>query len=231
MPMFKRSLIALLFIAVAVLGGTIYGSVASDDVTQLDSANTSKSMKVKANDDIDEKEDDEEEEIESKKIFVYVTGAVNNPGMVELSENKNPLRVADAVKECGGLLPTADIDNFNMAEVIDDGQHIRIPEKMPDRTVENPSVDYNSNEQSNYVNQSSATASSTKNAADSSSIVNINTAGSEELQTLKGIGPKMAERIIEYRQTNGSFRTIEEIQNVRGIGPKKFEAIKKRIRI
>ena len=175
MPMFKKSLIALLFIAIAVLGGTIYGSITSDDVTQLDSATTSKSMKNNVHDDIVVNDEDEEEEVETKTIFVYVTGAVNNPGMVELSENKNPLRVADAVKECGGLLPTADVDNFNMAEVIDDGQHIRIPEKMPESNMNNESVGYNSNEQGSYVNQSSTAASSTKKAADSGSIVNINT--------------------------------------------------------
>ena len=64
-----------------------------------------------------------------------------------------------------------------------------------------------------------------------SGIVNINTAGSDELQTLNGIGPKMAERIIEYRQSNGPFKSIEEFQNVRGIGPKTFEKLKSQIRI
>ena len=226
MPMFKKSLIALLFIAIAVLGGTIYGSITSDDVTQLDVATTSKSMKVPANDDVDE----EENEVEVKKIFVYVTGAVNNPGMVELLDDNRTLRVADAVKECGGLLPTADIDNFNMAEVISDGQHIRVPEKIIERTIEGQSSNYTSNE-SNYSNQSNTTVSSTKKAANSGSIININTAGPEELQSLNGIGPKMAERIIEYRQANGAFKSIEEIQNVRGIGPKKFENIKAHIRI
>ena len=58
-------------------------------------------------------------------------------------------------------------------------------------------------------------------------LVNINTAGLRELIKIKGIGPKMAERIIDYRETNGPFFYIEDIQEVKGIGPKKFEAVKK----
>jgi competence protein ComEA len=56
--------------------------------------------------------------------------------------------------------------------------------------------------------------------------VNINTANSELLQTLPGVGPKTAERIIEYRETTGRFKSIEEIQNVKGIGPKRYERIR-----
>ena len=84
---------------------------------------------------------------------------------------------------------------------------------MPEKIVELENQSFNSNENSFEKN------SSNKKADDV--IVNINTAGLEELQKLNGIGPKMAERIIEYRQTNGNFKTVEEIQKVRGIGPKK----------
>ncbi len=210
MPMFKKSLFLLLIMVVGILGGTIYGNVKSDDVKQLDAATTQKD--VQKNFDGDE-EDDEDEE----KIFVYVTGAVNKPGMVELDKKNS--RAADAINACGGLSPTADTDNFNPAQEISDGQHIRVPEKI----VELENQSFNSNENSFEKN------SSNKKADDV--IVNINTAGLEELQKLNGIGPKMAERIIEYRQTNGNFKTVEEIQKVRGIGPKKFEKMKNHIRI
>lgn len=217
MPMFKKSLVALLFIAIAVLGGTIYGNYNSDDVTQLDAATVNKT-------------DDEDEEEENSSIFVYVTGAVNKPGMVEIENKKGGIRAAEAVEKCGGLLPTADVNNFNMAEVITDGQHIRVPEK---------NVESSPNESQNVSNENviasnsnnSKSISSNKKTTSAGGVVNINTANSEELQTLNGIGPKMAEKIIEYRQNNGSFKSIEEIKNVRGIGDKKFEKLREHIRI
>lgn len=217
MPMFKKSLIALIIIATAVLGGTIYGSVTSDEVTKLDNATKSNATAA-----IDESE------TEAKIIYVYVTGAVNNPGMIEIKSNKDKIRADEAIKACGGFLPTADVDNFNLAEEITDGQHIRVPEKIVERTVENQSAGYTANRQDTYTNQNANLKPSNANSA---GIVNINTAGLEELQTLNGIGPKMAERIIEYRQINGAFKSIEEIQNVKGIGPKKFEKMKDHIRI
>ena len=210
MPMYKKSLVALLFIAVAVIGGTIYGSSTNEEVAQ--------SSEVVRNEEQTTDEDDTGV-VEGKTIFVYVTGGVNKPGMVELVEDKM-LRVADAIEACGGLLPTADVDNINLAETISDGQHIRIPEKIVEQTVQNQSND----------GSTAPNIESGKNS-NSGGIVNINTATSEELQTLNGIGSKMAERIIEYRQNNGAFKNIEDIQNVRGIGEKTFEKLKSRIKV
>ena len=207
MPMFKKSLIALLFIAIAALGGTIYGNVTSDEVTKLDSATITKTTSNNT----------EDKEIDSMKtIYVYVTGAVNKPGMVEIESNKDKIRVDDAIKACGGLLPTADVDNFNMAEEITDGQHIRVPEKIVEGTVENQAVNSTTNNQSAAVTSNK----SNNNTDNNIGIVNINTAGLEELQKLNGIGAKTAEKIIEYRQANGAFKSIEEIQNVKGISGK-----------
>lgn len=211
MPMYKKTLVALLFIAVAVLGGTIYGSYNSDNVTKLDSATLSKADKVN-------KEERNDKKSSTDKIFVYVTGAVNKPGMVELEDNKDGVRISNAVDACGGLLPTADLNSLNMAEKIQDGQHIRIPEKNIDPPADN-------NSDSNNISKSS-----NKTVVNNDNIVNINTATAEELQTLNGIGPKMAERIIEHRKTNGAFKSIEEIKKVRGIGDKKFEKFKDHIK-
>ena len=210
MPIYKKSFVALLLIAAAIFGGTIYGSSTSDEMTRLDKA-------VKS----DDRAAAEDNDSESKTIFVYVTGGVNKPGMVELASDKT-LRVADAVEACGGLLPTADVDNINMAETISDGQHIRIPEKIVEQPAQSQSNDTTANNSSN---------SGSSKVTDSGGIVNINTATSEDLQTLKGIGPKMADRIIEYRQNNGAFKTIEDIQNVRGIGAKTFEKLKSRLKV
>ena len=202
MPMFKRSMIILLVIAVAAVGMN-YHLNDDDNYIKLDAA-TSKSK-------------NHSEEQAKEIIYVYVTGAVNKPGMVELEGIEGSLRVDDAINACGGLLPTADIENFNGAEKIEDGQHIRISEKKIDPTKEN-----SSNENAN---------DNKKAVSSNDTVVNINTADVNELATLKGIGPKTAERIIEYRQNNGSFKSIEEIKNVKGIGDKKFENIKDRLRI
>lgn len=197
--MFKKTLIGLLAIIIAILIGTVYGKATEDEVTKLDSATKIENL--------------DEEELDNK-IYVYVTGAVNRPGMVALEKDK--LRVADAVNACGGLLPTADVDNFNMAETISDGQHIRIPEK----------IIFNENQPINQSQQTNQTSNSNND-----NFVNINTADVNELQKLNGIGPAMAQRIIDYRQSNGSFKSVEDIQKVKGIGVKKFEKIKAQIKI
>lgn len=193
MPMFKKQMIVVLAIALIAIVGTIYGA-SEDEVITLDEGTPQSVENI------------------PEKIFVYVTGAVNSPGMVEL--NGSDLRVADAVNASGGLLPTADVDNFNMAETISDGQHIRVPEKNAVRSIAPIASDVVE-----------------KGGGSTDGVVNINTADADELDTLPGIGPAMAQRIIDYRQLNGGFKSIDEIQNVRGIGAKKFENIKSRIKI
>ena len=145
-----------------------------------------------------------------KKISVYVSGQVKNISVVEF-EDTGTLKIVDAVNKAGGLTDTADASAVNMAEPLTDGQHIHIPTK--EIFLQTPQL---------------AAASSSSSASD---IVNINTADAERLATLKGIGPALAQRIIEYREQNGGFKTIDEIKNVRGIGDKKFAAFKDKITI
>ena len=205
MPMFKKSMIAVLLIAGAALLGTIYGQLTKDDIKVLDAATTPAS-------------EDNSSESKGNSIFVYVTGAVNKPGMIELVGDSNLLRVADAVNACGGLLPTADVDNFNMAQTISDGQHIRVPEKIVEQSVD-------------IQDETTLIKSKSSKPSIGGNIVDINRANADELDTLPGIGPAMAQRIIDYRQEHGEFKSIEEIKNVRGIGEKKFEDLKNRIKI
>ena len=139
-----------------------------------------------------------------KKISVYISGQVKNISVVEL-EDDGDLRIVDAVNAAGGLTEFADADAVNLAEKISDGQHIHIPTKEI------------------FLQQNISAA---KN-----NLVNINTADAEELATLKGIGQAMAQRIIDYREQNGAFKSIDEIKNVRGIGEKKFDAFKDKITI
>ena len=141
-----------------------------------------------------------------KKISVYVSGQVKNISVVELEDNGN-LRLVDAVNAAGGLTDLADADAVNLAAPLTDGQHIHIPTK---EIFLQP--------------QSIAAAAST-----SGDTVNINTADANELATLKGIGPALSQRIIDYRNEHGAFKSIDEIKNVSGIGDKKFAAFKDKI--
>lgn len=141
-------------------------------------------------------------ELPVKKISVYVSGQVQNISVVELEDN-GELRFIDAVNAAGGMTTLADSDIVNLAAPLSDGQHIHIPTK-----------------------ESFLQEQSILNSGD---LVNINTADAERLATLKGIGPALAQRIIEYREQNGAFKTIDEIKNVRGIADKKFAAFKDKI--
>ena len=140
-----------------------------------------------------------------KKISAYVSGQVKNISVVTLEDNGD-LRLVDAVNAAGGLTSLADADAVNLAEPLTDGQHIHIPTK---EIFLQP--------------QSIASASA------SSDVVNINTADAKELATLKGIGAALSQRIIDYRNEHGAFKSIDEIKNVSGIGEKKFAAFKDKI--
>ncbi|MBR4152147.1 MAG: helix-hairpin-helix domain-containing protein [Selenomonadaceae bacterium] len=140
-----------------------------------------------------------------KKISVYISGQVKNISVVELEDDGN-LRLVDAVNAAGGLTEMADSDAVNLALPLTDGQHVHIPTKDIFLLPQNIS-------------------------GNSGDLVNINTADAEKLATLKGIGPALAQRIIEYREQNGAFKTIDEIKNVRGIGDKKFASFKDKITI
>jgi len=149
-----------------------------------------------------------------QKYVVYVCGNVKNPGVYELLPGS---RINDALILAGGALPGSDLNSINLAEKISDGQKIYIP-KMGE--VQS---------QSSLSSSTDGTAQETVSAGEGK--ININTATKEELKTLDRIGDKLAERIIEYRQNHGPFKSIEEIKNVNGIGEKIFESIKDSITV
>jgi competence protein ComEA len=138
------------------------------------------------------------------EIFVDVTGAVNNPGVYSLTGRS---RVIDAIKAAGDSAPGADLSTINLARVLNDGEQIYV-----DSTV---------------VNSFGQRIS--KKVA--SGPININRATLRQLDSLDGIGPVIAGRIIQYRKKNGSFLTIDDLQKVSGIGAAKFAQIKSKVRI
>lgn len=143
-------------------------------------------------------------EPQKKICVVYVSGQVKKPAVVRLEDNGD-LRLIDAVNAVGGVTELANTDAVNLAEPLIDGQHVRIPTKEI------------------LLREIAATTSS--------DLININTADEKELQKIKGIGPSLAGRIIDYRQSNGNFKSIDEIKKVRGIGEKTFEKMKDQITV
>lgn len=152
-------------------------------------------------------------ETEKSIIMVDVAGAVVNPAVVKLPEGS---RVFEAVEKAGGLAADADTRIINQAEILTDGQKLYIPTKQ--ELEENQTL----NSPSNFTYQKQAGGSG---------LININTADSDTLQQLTGVGPATAEKIINYRNENGKFMTIEDIKNVSGIGDKTFEKFKDRITV
>ncbi len=143
---------------------------------------------------------------EPLQLTVYVTGAVNHPGVIRLEEGD---RIIDAIEEAGGPLPEANLESLNLAQTVQDGQKILVP-RMEETA--------NSGLYPSGESQSNA-------------MVNINLAVQKDLEELPGIGPTLAERIVDYREKKGGFKSIEELKQVSGIGEKKFEEIRDLIEI
>ncbi len=160
-------------------------------------------------------------ETEIKNLLIHVTGAVAKPGVYELPAGS---RVIDAVNKAG---PTgeADLDVLKLATQVIDGQTIYVPVKaaaaQPGAVGTSPPAAV---VVAAPVMSSSAGAGS--NAQQTGGKVNINTADQAQLDTLPGIGPAYAQRIIQYREINGPFKAIEDIKRVSGIGDKRFEQLK-----
>lgn len=146
---------------------------------------------------------------------VSVLGAVRNPGMYTLAKHS---QVDDAIREAGGVTEEADLTQIDFSEPVADGQKIYVARKTANHA---PSV-------SNLIEESKAR--SQKKALPAGSI-NINTASLSELDALPGVGPAIAQRIIDYRSAHGKFHSVEEIKNVKGIGDKTFEKLKNYITV
>jgi len=142
--------------------------------------------------------------IAEPEILVDVTGAVNKPGVYTLTGKS---RVIDAIKAAGDSAPGADLSTINLARVLTDGEQIYV-----DATV---------------VNSSGVRVSKAIHTGP----ININRATARQLDALDGIGPVIAQRIIDYRKINGSFLTVDDLQKVSGIGAAKFAQIKAKVRI
>lgn len=156
-----------------------------------------------------------EETEEEVEIILHIIGAVQNPGIVRIKEGS---RIVDVIEAAGGITEDADISKINLAYIVEDGQKIFVPSITDEIT-----------EETEYVTSESGDNIIVDDNEGDNVMVNINKATQTELETLPGIGPAMALRIIEHREENGDFENIEEIKNVKGIGDAKFENIKNNI--
>jgi competence protein ComEA len=138
-------------------------------------------------------------------LVVYITGAVARPDVYVVPEGA---RVKDAVVAAGGLRGDAAGAAVNLAAPLSDAQHIHIP-----------SLD------------DAAETVEASNASNAGGLLNLNIASAADLEELPGIGATIAGRIVEYRQTNGPFTSIDDLRNVAGIGDKVFDQIKESIRV
>ena len=167
-----------------------------------------------------EENEKNEEAVEKKTIFVDVGGEVINPGLYELNEGT---RINDAINIAGGITKLADLTTVNLAYVLQDAMKIIIPKKETKKVVQKTT-------DVKPVVTTSITTTALENIA-TTGLVNINSASSDELKKLDGIGEVTAKKIIEYRNNNGNFKTKDDIKNVSGIGNSKYEKIKEKISI
>ena len=205
----KKKVITIVF-AIILLGGYYIYSINNDFTIEEE-----QEILVSENDTTESKENTEDEEM----IAIHITGSVNTPGVVRVKEGS---RIEDVIEAAGGLTEDADITNVNLAYMVNDGIKIRIP-----------SINDDFDDEDDYIleDNGSGVIISDDSSSSSSFKVNINTATQTELETLSGIGPSLAAKIIEYRESNGKFTSIEDIKNVSGIGDSKYESIKDYIEV
>lgn len=150
-----------------------------------------------------------------QNCYVDIKGEVLHPGVYEFSCES---RVQEVIKKAGGFTEEADETKINLAQKITDQMQMIVPNL---HSKQEGGVTEGNSEKGNLSN---TTPSNSKQGT-----VNINTATLEELQTIKGIGKKKAEAILQYRKEHGSFRTKDDLLQVKGIGKKALEAIESQV--
>jgi competence protein ComEA len=138
--------------------------------------------------------------------YIHVAGAVRRPGLYRLRDGA---RVAAAVRRAGGASRDADLTAINLAALLQDGQQVVVPALVPAGG-----------------SLADAGAGGGAHAGAATPIVSLGTATIEELDGLDGIGPTLAERIVEYRRQHGGFRSVDQLSEVDGIGAKRLETLK-----
>ena len=215
----KKIIISAVLLLILVVAFAIYMIIENENHSEFDLENEVLEQNTENAGNIANLEVVNEIAEEKEKIAVHITGEIKKEGIIYLNQGA---RIVDAIKEAGGETKQADLSQVNLAYELQDGQKIYIPNKKE--------------KISQYITEKSGTNviiedSNTSTQKGGSGKVNINTANQSELDRLPGIGPSLAERIIEYREENGNFKNIEDLQNVKGIGDAKFADIKDKVTV
>jgi competence protein ComEA len=144
------------------------------------------------------------EEPQAGGVVVHVAGAVRQPGVYRLRAGA---RVDDALQRAGGPTRRADLGAVNLAAKAEDGRQVLVPEKVR------------------------AAAGATGAAAAPGVPLNLNTATLEQLDALTGIGPTLAQQILDFREANGGFGSIDELADVPGIGDARLASLREQVRV
>lgn len=201
----------LIGMAIVVLAGFGYYKSNSDN---LDDNQIQAFVDTKSTESVNKQSENNTQNAEDNSTkMCQIDGCVNKPGVYPFKKED---RIKDIVEIAGGFTKDADKKSVNLAMKLKDEMKIYIPSKSETSKAQN-----NDTENSQIV---------TIKDSNSGNLVNINTADSNKLQTLPGIGPSKAKKIIEFREKN-QFKKIEEIKNVDGIGDKTFESLKSLITI
>jgi competence protein ComEA len=149
--------------------------------------------------------------VKGAPVIVDVSGAVKRPGVYRLTTQD---RVEDALERVGGATRRADLAAINRASKLEDGRQILVPTRGKAAAVTAPPG-----------------GSGGSGVAPSAGPVNLNSATPEQLETLDGVGPATARKIIEYREQHGGFKSVEELDQVSGIGEKRLAAIRDHVAV
>ena len=149
-----------------------------------------------------------------RTIFVHVAGSVSAPGLYELQEGA---RVNDAIKLAGWFTAEADQTSLNLARALTDGEQLFVPSK--------------NSESGSVASNASISLGSDANVSGTVPKINVNRANEGDLQSIPGVGPSLAAKIIKDRESNGPFASVDDLTRVSGIGEKKLESMREFITI
>lgn len=197
----KTIMVIIIAIMLAVIGYYIINKTEKYDYSELEKTSNA------------EEQEDEEKDKEEEKIIIHITGEVEEGGVIELEKGA---RISDAIEEAGGTTEEADLSNVNLAYSLSDGRKIKIP-------------NINEENKETIVEEKAGEDIIIEGNKSEEEKININKATQTEIETLPGIGPSTALKIINYRNEHGKFEKIEDVKNVSGIGDSKYENIKEYI--
>lgn len=147
-----------------------------------------------------------------RQLYVHVGGAVHRPGLYEIADGS---RIFDAVRAAGGATDRADLDSLNLASKVKDGDKVLVPARVE------PGADP----------PAGGAAPGAGGAPSAGGLINLNSATIEQLDSLPGVGPSTAQKIIDYRTQHGGFRSVDQLMEVPGIGPSKFAELKDKVTV